>query len=211
MKGELTLKYDWLELAQQLQSISQAGLAYSKDAFDIERFDQLRGISRDIISNHSNLSEQDLKLTFTNERGYPTPKVDVRSVVFKENKILMVKEKMDGLWALPGGWADIGVSPSENALKETKEESGFTVKPIKVIAVLDRSQHSHPPSIHHIYKIFFLCEIVGGEAAAGIETDSVDFFAENDLPPLSVARNTLEQIKMVFQFQTGDRTETVFD
>ena len=152
-----------------------------------------------------------IKNLFTNETGYQTPKVDVRGVVFKNNRLLMVKENMDDKWALPGGFCDIGLSPSENVVKEIKEESGYDVMPVKIIAVLDKNKHPHPPEAYHYYKIFILCEIIGGESSAGMETTQVEFFSENNLPPLSTNRNTESQIKTLFEFLRDPDRETIFD
>ncbi|HLR09021.1 MAG TPA: NUDIX hydrolase [Bacillota bacterium] len=188
----------WLEWAKQLQSIAQAGLTYSKDKYDIERFEMIRDISVDMLSQQTKINKTVIKELFANETGYATPKVDVRAVVFKDNKILMVKEEDDDVWALPGGWADIGLSPSEVAVKEVQEESGFKVKATKLIGVFDKKFHSHPPSAYHVYKLFIQCEIIGGKPETGLETSAVNFFAAKELPPLSVARNTESQIRWAF-------------
>ncbi|GAE30495.1 NUDIX hydrolase [Halalkalibacter hemicellulosilyticus] len=189
----------WLEWAKQLQAIAQAGLTYSKDVYDLERFEMIRNLSVEIMAEYTEVDQDMIKELFTNETGYATPKVDIRAVVFQENKLLMVKEKADGQWALPGGWGDIGLTPSEVAVKEVKEESGFEVKPVKLIGILDKKCHPHPPSPYHVYKIFIQCEIIGGQAKKGMETSEVDFFTENELPTLSVERNTESQIHWVFK------------
>ncbi|MGX6445222.1 NUDIX hydrolase [Neobacillus sp. K501] len=190
----------WLDWAKQLQAIAQAGLTYSKDVFDLERFEQIRKISVDILNHHTEVESEVIKELFANENGYATPKVDIRAVIFHNGQILMVREKNDGKWALPGGWADIGLSPSEVAVKEVKEESGFDVQAIKLLAVTDYKKHPHPPSPYHVYKLFIHCQIIGGHATKGIETSDVQFFAENYLPPLSTARNTKSQIEKMFQY-----------
>jgi ADP-ribose pyrophosphatase YjhB (NUDIX family) len=190
----------WLDWAKQLQSIAQAGLTYSKDDFDLERFELIRKISVEILAHHTGMDSEIIKDLFTNETGYATPKVDIRAVIFKNDQLLMVQEKNDGKWALPGGWADIGLSPSEVAVKEVKEESGYDVKAIKLLAVTDYKKHPHPPSPYHIYKLFILCEIIGGEASKGMETSGVQFFAKENLPPLSTARNTKSQIEKMFRY-----------
>ena len=201
----------WLEWAKQLQSIAQIGLAYSKDVFDRERFEMIRDISVDMMSQQTGVNKEIVKDLFANETGYATPKVDVRAVVFKDHKILMVKEKSDGAWALPGGWGDIGLSPSEVAIKEVQEEAGLDVKVIKLIGVFDMKCHPHPPSAYHIYKIFIQCEIIGGEPKAGLETSDVQFFAEDHLPPLSEARNTESQIKLAFKHLHNPEEPVYYD
>ncbi|WP_433747420.1 NUDIX hydrolase [Falsibacillus pallidus] len=189
----------WLEWAKQLQSIAQAGLTYSKDIYDIERFEMIRNISVEMLAEQTEMETTVIKDLFANETGYATPKVDIRAVVFKDEKILLVKEKMDGAWSLPGGWGDIGLTPSEVVVKEVKEEAGLDVRPVKLIGVLDKKCHPHPPSPYHVYKMFIRCEIIGGQAKGGMETSAVDFFDEDCLPPLSVERNTESQILMAFK------------
>lgn len=201
----------WLEWAKLLQSIAQAGLTYSKDIYDIERFEQIRDISVDILAQYTDIDHQKIQDLFTNESGYATPKVDIRAVVFKDEKILMVRENQDGYWALPGGWGDIGFTPSEVAVKEVKEEAGLDVKATKLIAVLDKKCHPHPPSAYYVYKMFIQCEIVGGQLQQGIETSEVAFFSEDTLPPLSVARNTLSQIQLAFQHLHNPQTPVQLD
>ncbi|SIS02440.1 ADP-ribose pyrophosphatase YjhB, NUDIX family [Peribacillus simplex] len=201
----------WLEWAKQLQSIAQAGLTYSKDVYDLERFELIRNISVEILSHQTDMNKTVIKDLFANETGYATPKVDIRSVVFSYNKILMVRENTDGNWSLPGGWGDIGLTPSEVAVKEVKEESGFDVKAIKLLGVLDKKCHPHPPSLYHVYKIFILCEIIGGQPKEGIETIAVEFFAENELPSLSITRNTESQIELAFKHLHNPQEPVYFD
>jgi ADP-ribose pyrophosphatase YjhB (NUDIX family) len=202
---------EWLQWAKQLQAIAQAGLTYSKDTFDLERFEDIRKISLEIMSEYTKVDETRIRDLFANETGYATPKVDIRAVVFQDNKILMVKEKTDNSWALPGGWGDIGLTPAEVAVKEVQEESGFKVKAVKLIAVMDKKCHPHPPSPYHVYKMFIQCEIVGGEAQEGVETSSVGFFAKDDLPPLSIPRNTESQILLAFKHMANPLEPVYFD
>jgi ADP-ribose pyrophosphatase YjhB (NUDIX family) len=205
------MSHKWLEWAQRIQALSQAGLAFSKDVFDLERFEELRTISVEIMKEHTDLEMEKIKELFTNETGYQTPKVDIRGVVFRDNKILMIREKIDDNWALPGGFCDIGLSPSENIVKELKEESGFDVVATKLLAVFDNLKHAHPPLPYHYYKLFLRCEIIGGEATNGVETKGVEFFEENNLPALSLGRITEDQIKTLFGFLRNPDKETLFD
>jgi Hydrolase of X-linked nucleoside diphosphate N terminal/NUDIX domain len=137
------MQLKWLEWAKQIQSISQAGLAYSKDMYDLDRFEQLRNLSIEIMNAYTDVEIDKIKTLFASETGYATPKVDIRAVVFNEGKILLVKERTDHAWALPGGWADIGLSPKEVAVKEVMEESGYVVEPIRLCA----------PSMGAIYRV----------------------------------------------------------
>ncbi|MGQ3480327.1 NUDIX domain-containing protein [Paenibacillus sp. TY11] len=152
-----------------------------------------------------------MELSFASEKGYATPKVDIRGVVFKENKILLVREKADQAWALPGGWADISYSPSEVAVKEIEEESGYIVTPKRLLAVMDKKFHHHPPEPYHVYKFFIECELTGGEAKSGLETLEVGFFNRNDIPLLSLERNTPEQIQTMFQFLDYPNKPVIID
>ena len=201
----------WMQWAQRIQAIAKTGIAFSKDIYDIERYEELQNISEEIIAKHTDLEIAKIKDLFADAKGYQTPKVDIRGVVFRDGRILMVKEKNDNKWALPGGFCDVGLSPSQNVAKEIKEESGFIVNPIRLLALLDKNKHPHPADLQHFYKIFILCEIVGGEATTGIETNSIEFFSENDLPELSITRNTASQIHMLFEFLHNPDKETVFD
>lgn len=201
----------WLEWAKEIQAISQAGLAYSKDVYDKERFEHLRELSVSILHEYTDMEHEKIRTLFASDTGYPTPKVDVRGVVFQEGKILLVKERLDGVWALPGGWADIGLSAKEVAVKEIKEESGYDARPVRLLAVLDKKFHNHPPASQHVYKMFIQCELIGGEAAGGVETSEVGFFSENNLPELSLERNTKEQLQQMFEYLRNPSKEVWFD
>ncbi len=201
----------WLNYAKKLQAIAQAGLAYSKDEYDIERFKQIREISVDILNNYTDMEQERIEDLFKEETGYPTPKIDVRAAIFKNNKILLVKEKIDGLWSLPGGWADSDSSLKENLIKEAKEEAGVNIIPKKIIAILDRKRHNPFPMPFGVYKIFVECSYINMDFKANIETSNADFFPENNLPPLSTSRNTQEQIKMCFTVKASETNETIFD
>ncbi|MFD0692704.1 NUDIX hydrolase [Paenibacillus sp. GCM10027628] len=202
----------WLDWAKQIQAISQAGLEYGKDGYDLERYEALRSISVEMMSYFTETPVDKVRELFAGESGYATPKVDIRAVVLHEDQMLLVRERADGAWSLPGGWADIGLSPSEVAVKETKEEAGYDVRPVRLLAVLDKKRHAHPPSPNHVYKIFILCELVGGEALdAGLETNGVGFFSESELPPLSLERNTADQLRRMFALARSTASQVLLD
>jgi ADP-ribose pyrophosphatase YjhB (NUDIX family) len=202
----------WLTWATRLQAIAQTGLAYAKDAYDIERYSAVRRISAEMMAAAGGLKDWTPVLDlFSREAGYATPKVDVRAAVFRDDRVLLVKEREDGRWTLPGGWADVGDAPGEAAIREVKEESGFDVVPTKIAAVYDRNRHGHPPIPFHAYKLFFLCDIVRGEPACSHETEAVDFFAEDRLPPLSLTRVTPGQICHLFAHHRHPEWPTSFD
>jgi ADP-ribose pyrophosphatase YjhB (NUDIX family) len=202
----------WLEWSRRLQSLAQNGLTYCKDPYDEQRYNELRSIAAEIMAAGAGLKESTSVLErFKFEEGYATPKIDIRAAVFKDDKILLVKERSDGLWTLPGGWADVGDSPSLAAIREVKEESGFDVVVKKLAAVYDRDKHDHPTIQHHVYKIFFLCELSGGRAAESVETSGVDFFAEGNLPPLSLTRVIEPQVHHMFEHHRNPSLPTSFD
>jgi ADP-ribose pyrophosphatase YjhB (NUDIX family) len=203
-----------LAWSKRLQAIAQNGLTYARDQYDIERYQTVRQIASEMMSGCSEATPSNrFAELFEGEIGYATPKIDVRAAVFSENAVLLVRERSDGAWTLPGGWADVGDSPSLAAVREVKEESGYDVAARKLAAVYDRdhARHGHPPMAFHVYKLFFLCELIGGTPRPSIETDEVAFFPENNLPPLSVARVTPQQIEHLFGHFRHPEWPTSFD
>ena len=189
----------WLGWAQRLQALSQSGLTYTQSPFEIERFEEVRAIAAEMMGALFELEPAPLVARFTAEKGYATPKVDVRGVVFSELKLLFVKEKRDGLWTLPGGWADVGDTPRQAVEREILEESGYIARAFKLLAVWDRRRHGHPTTaLFHIYKLFIQCELVGGAPADSIETEGARFFGESEIPPLSMPRVTAQQVERLF-------------
>ncbi|MGL4741494.1 MAG: NUDIX hydrolase [Sarcina sp.] len=201
----------WIEWTREMQSIAQAGITYSKDKYDIERFERLQELAAEIISEYTQVNFEKVKDLLQNEKGYLTPKVDIRAAIIKDNKILLAQEELDDRWSLPGGWADIGLSVSENAIKEAYEEAGAKIKPKKIIAILDKDKHNTPKTFNSIYKIFVLCDFIEGEYKENIETKASEFFSFDELPNLSEIRNSKEQIKMCFDFASGKYKDTIFD
>ena len=193
------MQYPWLEISRELQSIAQAGLTFTENKYDIDRYHQLMKLSQRIIADFTDIKLEKVEKVFNMEEGYLTPKVDVRGVVIREGKVLLVKETIDDCWSMPGGWADVGYTPKEIAVKEVFEESGLVVAAGRLLAVLDKKCHNHPPDINYVYKIFIHCNEVEGEPTPGMETSEVGFFGLDKLPPLSTPRNTEEQIRMVFE------------
>ena len=187
----------WLTTAMEMQFIAQAGLAYTENTFDRERFARLSEMAAEIMSEYTKLSKQKVQNLFCNETGYQTPKLDTRSVIIKNNKILLVKE-LDGRWSLPGGWVDVNQSICDNLIKEAKEEAGLDVVPTRLVAIHDRNRHNVPLYAYGIIKIFMLCEVISGKFAQNIETSESKYFAPDNLPELSLGKNTEEQIKLCF-------------
>jgi ADP-ribose pyrophosphatase YjhB (NUDIX family) len=201
----------WLETAKRLDAIAQAGLAFSQNPYDLERFEEIRKISHSMLHEYTGTPIEKIKDLLSNEVFYPTPKVDIRGIVIRNDRILMVKEKPDGRWSVPGGWADIGYSPKEMVVKEVFEESGLRVEPVRLLAVFDKKFHEHPPGLFHVYKIFILCADGGGDPVPGTETTDARFFEINELPPLSLERNTVKQIDALFRLSKSSANELWFD
>ena len=200
----------WADWASRLNAIAQNGLTFSRDPFDRERYILIRSIAADIISSHTGVETSVVRDFFAREEGYATPKVDVRGVVFREGTLLFVKEPDDGLWSLPGGWADVGESPSEAAVREVLEEAGYTTHAVKLLALHDRNKHAHPPYPHHAYKLFIRCELLSPVPAGSAETEA-RFFEEEAIPELSVTRVTAEQIARLFDHYRNPDWPTDFD
>lgn len=198
---------------RRLQAIAQSGLAYAKDPYDVERYQQIRTIAAEIASSRSGTTAQSIVALFSEQSGYATPKVDVRAVVLdEEGEILLVREREDGLWTLPGGWVDVGESPSESVQREVKEESGYEVRAVRLLALWDRDKHPHPPMPFHVYKLFFLCELSGGSPlAASTETEGVGFFSKDALPELSLGRVLPRQIEMLVDLSNDSEGSAAFD
>ncbi len=205
------MSFDWLQIAKEIQSIAQAGLAYSENKFDIDRYQRLRELSIRILQEYTGAPVEKIRNLFASEEGYQTPKVDVRGVIFRKGKILMVREALDGKWTLPGGWADVGFSPFEIAEKEVFEEAGIKVTPERLLAVFDKMKHSHPPDIYHVYKLFILCSDSGQDVKPGMETTEVDWFSRDEIPVLSELRVTREQINIMFGFYDHPGKDVICD
>lgn len=202
-----------LETARELEAIAQTGLHFANERYDKERYARLREIAAELLAHQSNLTGNDILNWSKDEFGYATPKIDVRAFVLAEGRVLLVREDADeGRWTLPGGWADVNESPSASVIREVEEESGYVVKPVRLLAVLDRELQGHlPPFPYHVYKIFFHCEIVGGAAKPTKESSESAFFAEDKLPELSVSRVLPRQIHDFFGAIRSGTTEAKYD
>ncbi|MFC1574030.1 NUDIX hydrolase [Candidatus Latescibacterota bacterium] len=201
----------WLLWAREIQSISQTGLSYCDDKFDKIRYHRLMEIAAEITHSHTNISQEILMGTFLDQSGYATPKIGIRGAVFRERKILLVQDRDDNRWCMPGGWADVGECPSQAVAREVQEESGFSVKPVKLIGLYDSNRVGIPLSFFHTYKIVFLCEITGGEAVTSIETSAVEFFDIDNLPPLSEERTHERHIAEAYAHVDDNIRPAAFD
>ena len=202
----------WLRIAREIRAIAQTGLAFTADGFDRQRYERLRELAALLLAEGAAADYGLILDLLRQEKGYATPKVDVRGAAFVEGRVLLVREISDGKWTLPGGWADVNQTAGECVAREIAEESGFVAKAVKLAAVYDYQRSNRTPHpIDSIYKMFFLCEINGGAARGSDETSEVRFFARDDLPPLSQGRTTAAQIERMFQHREHPDMPADFD
>jgi ADP-ribose pyrophosphatase YjhB (NUDIX family) len=201
----------WLRWAERLQAIAQTGLTYAKEPYDLERYAELRRISVEMAAAGLEEPQDEVAVVFASGQGYPTPKVDVRAVVFRADEVLLVRERRSGRWTFPGGWADVGDTPSDAAVRETLEESGYRVRATKLVALLDKTRHEHPPSVDYTYKALVGCALEGGEPVTSHEIDAVSFFARAEIPELDLDRTTPGQIALAWAHHEHPDRPTDFD
>jgi ADP-ribose pyrophosphatase YjhB (NUDIX family) len=200
-----------LDWARKVQAIAQNGLAFTTDPYDRERYTELKELVASMLATQLDIPVAQVKGFWEGEAGYATPKVDVRGGIFEDDAVLLVRERSDGKWTLPGGWVDVNDSPSGAVAREIREESGYEARAVKLAAVIDKRRHPHPPDIRHIYKLFFVCERIGGAAATSNETDAVRFFPLRELPQLSLGRVLASQIERLHQHRLHPELPTYFD
>ena len=201
----------WLQWAREIQALAQTGAHYAENHYQLERNQRLAEIAAEIIEQHSNLDARELSVLFQTQTGYATPRVDVRGAVFQDGKLLLVQERSDGGWTMPGGWADVGDVPSQAAEREVWEEAGFRVKARRLVGVYDANRHG-PLELLHAYKLVFLCDLIDGEARPSEETSQVAFFAQDEIPTvLSNERTGLRQIAHAFAAAEDDTFIPFFD
>lgn len=199
-----------LKLARRLLALSQNGLHFTPLEYDRERYREIIDIALRLLQTESHATEV-LRQAWFVEDGYATPKIDVRGAMFRDDRVLLVRETQDGKWTLPGGWADVNDSPAYAVEKEIEQESGFTARAVKLAALYDRNKHEHPPYLFHAWKAFFICEILSGEPRMSNETDGVEFFALDALPELSTGRSTAAQIRRMHEHHLNRQWPTEFD
>ena len=201
----------WLHWAIEIQSLAQAGLAYTNNVYDIERYERLREIAAEMINEKSDIPLDKVKDLFCCETGYQTPKLDTRAAIFKNGKILLVHES-NGTWSLPGGWCDVLESVESNTLKEVREETGLEARAVRLISVQDRNKHNKPIYAYGVCKVFVLCEVIGGKFEENIETTEIRYFSADELPEnLAEEKTSREQIEMCFEAYADDNWQTQFD
>jgi ADP-ribose pyrophosphatase YjhB (NUDIX family) len=208
MQDDNAPRLDWFAIARELKTISQAGKFFAKDDYERKRHEEIEAICAQIVAAHTETLVGEVLRILQQDSGYPTPKVDCRGVAFRDDKVLLVLEREDGGWTLPGGWCDQGLTPSQNVAREFWEESGYEVRVVRPLAIFDRDNQGHtPPYLFSIYKLFFLCEITGGAPKSSNETSDVQFFGMDQIPPLSKGRTLERQLHRFYeQYKTGDLT-----
>jgi ADP-ribose pyrophosphatase YjhB (NUDIX family) len=211
VSGEGDPRPRWLRRAQRIQSIAQAGLTYARDPYDRERYEELRDLAVEIAAEGVGAAEGAVRLAFASGTGYPTPKVDVRAVVFRDGELLLVREARTARWTFPGGWADVGDTPGAAAERETLEESGYRVHATKLLALLDKTRHEHPPSLDYTYKVLIGCRLEGGEPATSHEIEAVSFFPRAAIPELDLDRTTPGQLALAWAHHADTARPTDFD
>lgn len=201
----------WLEWAREIQALAQTGSHYAENNYQLHRYQRLMEIAAEIVDNYSESNSSEILLAFNTPQGYATPKVDVRGAVFMHNQLLLVREKADGGWTLPGGWADVGESPAQAAEREVWEETGFRVEAKKVIGIYDANRVGKL-EFFHAYKIIFLCELISGRPSASEETTEVAFFSRDKIPGnLSGERTRPSHLQDVFTILDDPNHPTLFD
>lgn len=200
-----------LDLSRRLFALSQSGLHFTPEEYDRERYREVADIASQLLALVSERSAEDLRGTWFVEEGYATPKIDVRGIVFRDDRLLMVRERSDGRWSVPGGWADVNDTPAHAVEKEIVQETGFTARAVKLAAVYDRNKHGHPDYLFHSWKLFFICELQGGVARTSYETTAVEFFPLDQLPELSTGRTTAAQLQRMREHYLRPDLPTDFD
>ncbi len=200
-----------LDLSRRLLALSQTGLHFTHEEYDRERYREVADIAAQLLALESSRDAAALRRAWFVEDGYATPKIDVRGVIFQQDRLLMVRERADGKWTVPGGWADVNDTPAHAVEKEIEQESGFSARAVKLAAVFDRNQHGHPPFLFHTWKLFFVCELTGGAARTSYETTAVEFFALDSLPELSTGRATAAQLRRMYRHHLNRELPTEFD
>lgn len=199
---------DWY---RRLRIVAQYGLTYCKDPYDLERFREVLAVTEELALALTQQPASRVTEALRLENGPPSPKLDVRAAVFRDDRVLLVRETADGNWSLPGGWVDLGDAPGAAAAREVREETGYDCAARKLMAVIDWGRHSPVPQLFHVYKLLFWCDFLGGAAKASLETSESGFFALDELPPLSLPRVSEAMIARAFQHRAAPERPTDFD
>lgn len=208
-----------LDHARKLLALAQSGLHFATDPYDRQRYEEVARLASAMLASEAEpgagVSSDAILELWRRDKGYVTPKIEVRAGVFRDERgapeVLLVRETHDGKWTLPGGWADVNEGPRQAVEKEVVEESGYIARAVKLAAVYDKNRQGHPPSLFHTWKLFFICDITGGEPRVSLETDGVDFFPVDRLPDLSLPRVTPPQIARMYVHHRDRDLPTEFD
>jgi len=204
-----------IDLSKRIKAIADIGLLYTSDDFDKERYHELKLIGEKLLSRELDTTPENVKSFFDECIDYPTPKVDVRVLVLNdEEQILMVQEKNDEKWSLPGGWADIGKTPSEVAIGEVLEETGLKITCKCLSGVFDKRMHAHPPQPYYVYKMIFYGELISPDENVlkpAFDVLDVSWFDVGGLPSLSTDRILSSQIEVIYKNIMDQNFTTIFD
>jgi ADP-ribose pyrophosphatase YjhB (NUDIX family) len=201
----------WLAWAREIQALAQTGLHYAPDDYHTCRYKRLIEIAAEITAGHSGLEQEQVEAAFLEPRGYATPKIDVRGAVFRGGKILLVRERVDGGWCMPGGWGDVGELPSKMVEREVWEESGVKARAARIVGVFDANREDADRDVMHAYKIVFQCDDLGGEPRPSDETSAAAFFGKDEIPTLSAKRTSKRNLREVFAHFADPQLPAVFD
>ncbi len=204
---------NWLDIAKELQALGHTGANFTESHYDKERYERIIELSIEIFEQHSQMERPEIQKMHADDLEYITPKVDVRALIFEKDKVLLISEDADdGRWTVPGGWADVNASPSENVIREVKEESGFDCEVVRLLGALDRDKQGHAkPHPYHVYKLFYQCKIMGGVHTPNFESSKMGWFPVCQLPELSEARILPQQIRRFFELVNSDDPTVLFD
>jgi len=203
----------WLAQAKRLQALASTGLHFCTDDFERERLEEIAHIAHSMLAQLGQVPlERITGLVSDFAQRYSTPMIDVRGALIEDERILLVREATDGCWALPGGYADIGLSAAENIVKELREEAGLSVTARTLYSVTHKAKGLYRPDVRDFYKLYFLCERTDQAAPTAVfETTDVGFFRLDELPPLSRGRTIESDLEAAFAFHRGEITQTLFD
>jgi ADP-ribose pyrophosphatase YjhB (NUDIX family) len=201
-----------LELIKRIKALSDAGLVYTENGYDVERFEEIRALSLELMGIVTKQPLDILDDFYLPEKDYPTPKVDIRGLILTDRKeILLVQERVDNKWTLPGGWGDVGYSPSEVIRKEIREETGLHAVAVRLLAVYDKKCHPHPPQPFYVYKLVFFCKVIEGSINPGFDMMAANYFDLQNLPPLSEDRILKSQIEQLYRMAIDTEKEAYYD
>ena len=196
---------DFVKYLQRMIALTDTGLTFTKDPFDRERYEDLRSLLSEMLNQESDLDAEEVAEVLKPTSAYVTPLMDVRAWIVEDEKICLVRGQGENDWALPGGFGEVGYSPTENILKEIEEETGFEAKVERLLAVFDTNRFQLQSKQYA--KFIFECKLLDGQFQKNQEIADLQFFAIDQLPNLSEKRITKEQIEILWQVYQDQREQ----